>query len=94
MVRTEVRGLDLSLSGSTLALTADGRPVISLIVLDSADAERLRLEMAKTQLPEWNQLEELKARAERRYRSYLGSWLVLCFAAFAAYIGYPSYSCR
>ena len=26
-----------------------------------------------------------------RYRRYLGSWLVMCLAAFSAYLGYPSY---
>ena len=39
-----------------------------------------------------NQLEGLRARAELRYRRYLGSWLVMCLAAFSAYLGYPSYA--
>jgi len=90
-IRTEVYGLDVCLGSSVLALTREGEPVIAPIVLSSADAEKLRLEMAKTQLWEWNLLEELKARSERRYKHYLGSWLVLCLAAFSAYIGYPGY---
>ena len=48
--------------------------------------------MAKAQLWEWNQLEGLRSRAELRYRRYLGSWLVMCLAAFSAYLGYPSYA--
>jgi len=91
VIRTEVYGLDICLGSSVLALTREGEPVISPMVLSSSDAEHLRLEMAKAQLWEWNQLEELKARAEKRYRRCLGSWLVLCVAAFTAYIGYPSY---
>jgi hypothetical protein len=91
VVRTEVFGLDVCLGSSVLALTREGEPVIAPIVLSSADAERLRLEMAKAQLWEWNLLEELKTRSERCYKHYLGSWLVLCLAAFSAYIGYPGY---
>jgi hypothetical protein len=49
------------------------------------------MEMAKAQLWEWNQLEEAKAKGEKRYRHCLGSWLVLCLAAFSAYVGYPNY---
>jgi len=90
-IHTEVHGLDVCLGSSVLALTREGEPVIAPIVLSSADAEKLRLEMAKAQLWEWNLLEELKARSERRYKHYLGSWLVLCLAAFSAYIGYPGY---
>ena len=26
-----------------------------------------------------------------RYRRYLGSWLVMCLAAFSAYVSYPEY---
>ena len=91
VIRTEVYGLDICLGSSVLALTREGEPVISPIVLSSSDAERLRLEMAKAQLWEWNQLEESKTRSARRYKHFLGSWLVLCLAAFTAYIGYPSY---
>jgi len=91
-LRTEVYGLELQLSGAQLMVSSRGEPLTSPIVLSSADAERLRLQMAKAQLPEWNQMESLKANAEKRRRSYLGSWLVLCFAAFSAYVGYPSYS--
>jgi hypothetical protein len=91
-VRTEVYGLELSLSSSQLVLSAGGQSLTAPIVLRSDDAERLRLELAKAQLWEWNQFEALKSRAEKRYRHYLGSWLVLCLAAFSAYIGYPSYA--
>ena len=90
-IRTEVYGLELSLSASQLVLSAGGQSLTAPIVLSSDDAERLRLEFAKAQLWEWNRIEELKSRAEKRYRHYLGSWLVLCLAAFSAYIGYPGY---
>jgi hypothetical protein len=90
-IRTEVYGLELHLSASRLVLAAGAESLTAPIVLSSDDAERLRLEMTKTQLWEWNQIEYLKAKAEKRYRHYLGSWLVLCLAAFSAYIGYPSY---
>jgi hypothetical protein len=90
-LRTEVYGLELQLSAAQLVVASRGEPVTAPIVLSEADAERVRMEMAKAQLPEWNQIEGLKAGAERRSRSYLGSWLVLCLAAFSAYIGYPSY---
>jgi hypothetical protein len=89
-VRTEVRGLELRLDGLDLALSADGSDLIAPIPLNAEAAERLRLEMAKAQLWEWNQIEELRSRAELRYRRYLGSWLVMCLAAFSAYLGYPS----
>jgi len=90
-LRTEIRGLDIQVEGSNLVLTSGGSDVIAPIRLTTEDAERLRLEMAKSQLWEWNQLEELRSRAVLRYRRYLASWLVLCVAAFSAYIGYPSY---
>ncbi len=90
-IRTEVYGLELSLSAARLVLSSHGDSLTAPIVLSADDAERLRLEMAKAQLWEWNQIEELKAKAEKRYRHCLGSWLVLCLAAFSAYIGYPSY---
>jgi hypothetical protein len=90
-VRTEVRGFELQLEGSNLVLSAGGSDLLPPIRLTTEEAERLRLEMAKAQLWEWNQLEELKSRAVLRYRRYLASWLVLCLAAFSAYIGYPSY---
>ncbi len=90
-IRTEVYGLELHLSDSQLVLAAGGKSLTAPIVLSSEDAERMRMEMAKAQLWEWNQLDELKSKAEKRYRNYLGSWLVLCLAAFSAYIGYPSY---
>lgn len=90
-LRTEVRGFEIQLEGSNLVLSADGSDLISPIRLTTEQTERLRLEMAKAQLWEWNQLEELRSRAVLRYRRYLASWLVMCLAAFSAYIGYPSY---
>lgn len=89
--RTEVRGLELRLDDEELVLWQDGNDLIAPINLNAADADRLRLAMARAQLPEWNQLEEAKQRADLRYRRYLGSWLVMCLAAFSAYAGYPSY---
>ena len=79
------------LSTSQLVLSAGGQSLTAPIVLSSGDAERLRLEMAKAQLWEWNRIEETKTKAEKRYKHYLGSWLVLCLAAFSAYLGYPGY---
>lgn len=90
-VHTEIRGFELRLDGVALVLTANDHNLITPIPLNADDADRLRLEMAKAQLWEWNQLEELRSRAELRYRRYLGSWLVMCLAAFSAYLGYPSY---
>jgi hypothetical protein len=90
-IRTEVHGLELQLVGSQLLLAPGGKSLTAPIVLSNDDAERLRMEFAKAQLWEWNQLEALKSKAEKRYRNYLGSWLVLCLAAFSAYIGYPGY---
>lgn len=90
-IRTEIRGFELRLDKTELVLSSDGEPVIAPIPLNAEHADRLRLEMAKAQLPEWNQLEELKTRAELRYRRYLGAWLMMCLAAFSAYLGYPSY---
>lgn len=91
IVRTEVRGLEVRLEGQQLVLSQDGNDLIAPIPLNPAQADRLRIEMLKAQLPEWNQLEAAKQRAELRYRRYLGSWLVMCLAAFSAYLGYPSY---
>jgi hypothetical protein len=90
-IRTEVYGLELHLSAAQLAVMSRGEPLTSPIVLRAEDAERLRLQMAKAQLLEWNHIESLKANAEGRRRRYLASWLVLCLGAFSAYIGYPSY---
>jgi hypothetical protein len=90
-IRTAVYGFELRLSGLQLVLTAGEESLTAPIVLSERDAERLRLELAKVRLWEWNQLEEIKVKAERRYRHYLGSWLVLCLAAFSAYLGYPGY---
>ena len=90
-VRTEIRGFELRLDGLEMVLSAGGHALIGPVLLTSEDAERLRLEMAKAQFREWNQFEESTSRAELRYRRYLGSWLVMCLAAFSAYLGYPSY---
>ncbi len=90
-IRTEVRGLDLSLDGALLSLSAAGNEVIAPAVLSPEDAAVLRLEMAKALLPEWNQIEEARTRATTRNRRYLGSWLMMCAAAFTAYISYPQY---
>jgi len=91
-IRTEILGLDLSLDDdASLAIVLSGEQAIAPVPLSPDDAERLRLEMSKAQLWEWNQLEGVKARAELRYRRYFGSWLVLCLAAFSAYVGYPGY---
>ena len=65
-VRTEIRGLELVVEGSNLVLSAGGSDLIPPIRLTTEEAERLRLEMAKAQLWEWNQLEELKSRAVLR----------------------------
>ena len=90
-IRTEVYDLELELAGPQLLLSTGGQSLTAPIVLSSDDAERLRIELAKAELWEWNQIEALKSRAEKRYRYCLGSWLALCLAAFSAYIGYPSY---
>ena len=90
-VRTEIVGLQLALDGCQLVLSSDNGELITPASLSADDAERLRLEMAKAQLWEWNQLETAKRRAELRYRRYFGSWLVMCLAAFSAYLGYPSF---
>jgi hypothetical protein len=90
-IRTEVHGLEVQLADATLLLAAGGASLMAPIVLNTDDAERLRMELAKAQLWEWNQLEALKTKMEKRYRYHLGSWLVLCLAAFSAYIGYPGY---
>ena len=90
-VRTEILDLQLLLHDSLLVLSSQGSELVTPVLLSAEEADRLRLELAKVQLPEWNQLEEAKQRAELRYRRYLGSWLVMCLAAFSAYVGYPSY---
>ena len=90
-VRTEILGFQLALDGCQLMLSSAGNEFITPVSLSADDAERLRLEMAKAQLWEWNQLETAKRRAELRYRRYFGSWLVMCLAAFSAYLGYPSF---
>ncbi len=91
LIRTEVRGLDLCLDETSLLLSISGEYLTPPILLSPADAERLAMEMAKAQLWEWNQIEELKRKAEKRYKNYLGSWLVMCLAAFSAYVGFPGY---
>jgi hypothetical protein len=91
VIRTEVRGLDLGLDETTLWLSSSGEYLTALIPLSPGDAEKLAMEMAKAQLWEWNQIDELKRKAEKRYKNYLSSWLVMCLAAFSAYVGFPSY---
>jgi hypothetical protein len=91
VIRTEVRGLDLCLDGAALLLSRSGEYLTAPIALNSDDAHRLAMEMAKAQLWEWNQIEELKRKAEKRYKNCLASWLVMCLAAFSAYVGYPDY---
>ena len=91
-IRTEIRGLDLTLDEISLSVSRSGEDLIVPVSLSPEEVERLRLEMAKAQLWEWNQLEELKSRAVMRYRRYLGSWLVMCLAAFSAVdVSYPEY---
>jgi hypothetical protein len=90
-IRTEIRGLDLSLDEISLSLSSSGKGLVAPITLSPEEVDRLRLEMAKSVLPEWNQLEEMKSQATSRNRRYLGSWLVMCAAAFSAYVSYPSY---
>ena len=90
-LQTEVRGLDLSLADDFLLITRAGEDVVFPVLLNGEQAERLRLEMAKAQLPEWNQLQELKTRAAARNRRYLGSWFAMCLAGFSAFLSYPEY---
>ena len=71
VIRTEVRGLDVCLDETTLLLSRSGEYLTAPIALTAADAERLAMEMAKAQLWEWNQIEELKRKAEKRYKNYL-----------------------
>ena len=91
VIRTEVRGLDLCLEQTTLLLSRSGEYLTPPIALSPEDAEKLAMEMAKARLWEWNQIDELKRKAEKRYKNYLGSWLVMCLAAFSAYVGFPGY---
>ena len=91
VIRTEVRGLDLCLDETALWLSRSGESLTAPILLVPADAERLAMEMAKAQLWEWNQIGDLKRKSEKRYKNYLGSWLVMCLAAFSAYVGFPGY---
>jgi len=83
--------LDLVLGQDALVITQSGEPLIPTLQLPPADAKRLAIEMAKARMLEWNQFERMQARADLRYRRYLGSWLVMCLAAFSAYLGYPGY---
>jgi hypothetical protein len=91
VIRTEVRGLDLCLDENMLWLSRSGEYVTAAIPLSPVDAEKLAMEMAKAQLWEWNQIDELKRRSEKRHKNYLGSWLLMCLAAFSAYVGFPGY---
>jgi len=90
-IRTEVRGLELSLDEISLSISSSGQDLVAPITLSPEEVERLRLEMAKALLPEWNRVEEMKALATSRNRRYLGSWLAMCAAAFSAYVSYPEY---
>ncbi len=90
-IRTEVRGLELTLDEISLSISSAGQDLVAPITLSPEEVERLRLEMTKRLLPEWNQMEEMKVQATMRYRRYLGSWLVMCAAAFSAYVSYPEY---
>ncbi len=91
VIRTEVSGLDLCLDENTLLLSRSGEYLTPVVRLTPAEAEQLAMEMAKAQLWEWNQFDELKRKAEKRYKNYLGSWLVMCVAAFSVYVGFPNY---
>jgi hypothetical protein len=90
-IRTEVRGLDLTLDGVFLTVSRSGQDIVPPVALSDEEQERLRLEMSKALLPEWNHLEQLKTRATARNRRYLGSWIVMCLAAFSAFVSYPQY---
>jgi len=90
-IRTEIRGLDLTLDEISLSISRSGTDLVAPITLSPAEVESLRLEMAKALLPEWNLIEEMKTQANTRYRRYLGSWLVMGVAAFSAYVSYPEY---
>jgi hypothetical protein len=90
-IRTEVRGLDLTLDGVFLSLTRSGEDVMPAIVLSDEETDGVRLEMSKALLWEWNQFEELSTHAVMRSRRYLAAWLVMCLAAFSAFVGYPDY---
>ena len=81
-IRTEIRGLDLTLDEISLSVVRSGEDLIVPLSLSPEEVERLRLEMAKAQLWEWNQLEGSNSRAVMRYRRYLGSWLVMCLGRF------------
>jgi hypothetical protein len=91
VIRTEVRGLGLFLDENTLLLSRSGEYLTPVVHLTPEEAEQVAMEMAKAQLWEWNQFDELKRRAEKRYKNYLGSWLVMCVAAFSVYVGFPNY---
>jgi hypothetical protein len=90
-ISTEIHGLDLCLQGCELKLVRLGENVIAPIALDQAEAERLRLELAKVQLWEWNQFAEVRRKAEKRYARYFRSWLVMGLAVLSAYSAYPRY---
>ena len=88
-LRTEVRGLDVSLVEGYLVITSGAEDVVMPVPLAPDDWNRVRLEASKSLLPEWNQLEEAKSRAALRSRRQFVSWLVMCAAAFSAYVSYP-----
>ena len=90
-IATEIWGLNLVFDGHNLWLQSNQSEVSAPCSLSEDHAERIRVELAKAQLWEWNRFEQMKYRAELRYRRYLGSWLVMCVAALSAYLGYPGY---
>ena len=90
ILRTEIRGVNLSLTGDALVVSCNGEAAATG-PLSAEDADRLRLAMAKSHLWEWNQFDESKVRAELRYRRCLAAWLVMCLAAFSVYVGYPDF---
>jgi hypothetical protein len=90
-VSTEIHGFDLRLEGCELSFLRSGEKIIPSIMLGEAQAERLRLELAKAELWEWNQFADVRRKAEKRYGRYFRSWLLMALAAVAARGGYPSY---
>ena len=60
-LRTEVRGLDFCLDDTSLSLSQSGENLFTPIRLSPIEAETVALAMAKSQLWEWNQLEESKS---------------------------------
>lgn len=53
-VSTEIYGFDLQLEGCHLKFLRYGNAIVPPITLGEVEAEKLRLELAKAQLWEWN----------------------------------------